>query len=83
MVIITLTHPEEVVSTDRSKEHFTMLTLFNTTRVKIVHKISKAILCFLTLWFYTNEFSFSLGNHDVLMYLKLSITWNKGSLHGF
>ena len=58
-VIINLfIHPEEVTTTDRGEKDFSILTIFNTTRVKQVHLISKTIFCFAGLWFDEKKFCF-------------------------
>jgi len=79
MVINRFIHPKEVFATNRSKEYFTILTFFHTTRVKTIHHISKTILCFAGLWFDADELGFGL--HDVLKVFKESfINPHKGIL---
>ena len=72
MIIICLTHPEEVFVANRRKKHLSILTFLNTTRMQVIHFISKAILCFLTPGFDANKLSFCFGVHDVIRYLELS-----------
>ena len=53
-------------------KYCTILTFLNTTRMQVIHFISKAILCFLTPGFDANKLSFCFGVHDVIRYLELS-----------
>jgi len=50
VIIIALIHPEEVLTRDRGKKDFIILSLLYTTGVQSFHHVSKTILCFVGLW---------------------------------